>query len=60
MGAYDGAEVCDIVGLFLLSELEKLTSKIYRQFLLMEKSIDWTKPEQYILQLLIEKIEALE
>ena len=24
MGAYDGAEVCDIVGLFLLSELEKL------------------------------------
>ena len=24
MGGYDGAEVCDIVGLFLLSELEKL------------------------------------
>ena len=24
MGSYDGAEICDIVGLFLLSELEKL------------------------------------
>ena len=24
MGSYDGAEVCDIVGLFLLSELRKL------------------------------------
>ena len=24
MGSYDGAEVCDIVGLYILSELEKL------------------------------------
>ena len=28
MGSFDGAEICDIVGLFLLSELEKLNINI--------------------------------
>ncbi len=34
MGAYDGAELCELVGLYILSKLEKLIGKnqlgIYR------------------------------
>ena len=28
MGSHDGAEVCDLVGLFLLSELKKLNKNV--------------------------------
>ena len=28
MGSYDGAEICDLIGLFLLSELQKLNLNI--------------------------------
>ena len=58
MGAYDGAEVCELVGIFMLNKISEKYNKndlsVYRDHgLAVSKNIKWSRIGTYKKELLI-------